>query len=149
MAAFRTPPYGRSGTTSSSPNAVSSPLNQSKELNLESVPIIKDPVIHKKPQLPRLDIGINENSRNGSLQSIPSVCITPPSSPNLSTSKRKSISGKGDSTQNANINDKCKTQLENAPSPSRSKSLDHQTNDSLDLNNVEVIDDVSINRLLM
>ena len=151
MAAFRTPAYGRTGTTPSSPNAVSSPLNQSKELNLESVPIIKDPVIKKKPMPISLEIGFrDETAKNGSIQSIPSVFVTPPSSPNLSASQRKHITSKGEPSKTSVPNEKSKSQLEPVPTmQSRSKSLDHQTHDSLDLNDVEVIDDVSINRWLM
>ena len=149
MAAFRTPAYGRAGTASSSPNVVSSPLNQSKELNLESVPIIKDPVIKKKPQPLCLEIiGKSDNGKNDGVQGIPTVFVTPPSSPKLS--QRKSISTKGEPDKTDTNNEKCKSQLEATPTmQSRSKSLDHQPHDSLDLNNVEVIDDVSINRWLM
>lgn len=152
MAAFRTPAYGRAGAASSSPNVVSSPLNQSKELNLESVPIIKDPVIKKKPQPISLEMGASkaDNAKSDGVQSIPSVFVTPPSSPNLSLSQRKNISTKGEPDKAGTSNEKCKSHLETASTmQSRSKSLDHHTHDSLDLNNVEVIDDVSINRWLM
>ena len=151
MAAFRTPAYGRAGATSSSPNSVSSPLNQSKELNLESVPIIKDPVIKKKPLSICLEKGLRDGSgKSDSSHNIPSVFVTPPSSPNLSSSQRKHISSKGEPNKSEVSNEKCNSQLQAVPTmQSRSKSLDHQTHDSLDLNNVEVIDDVSINRWLM
>ena len=150
MAAFRTPAFGRTGTAASSTNTVSSPLNQSKELNLESVPIIKDPVILNKRLSVGLEKGTLETEKNENTQSVPSVYVTPPSSPNISISKRKNISSKGESGKSVNVqSDKSIPPSDNTPMQSRSKSLDHQTNDSLDLNNVEVIDDVSINRWLM
>ena len=155
MAAFRTPPFGKNGTNATTSNVVSSPLNQSKELNLQSVPIIKDSVFNAKPnQKPATSFDTRifpekESSQNPT----PCVFVTPPQSPNISFSKRKNMSSKMETTAKnkevSPINDKCNTLLENDSLQTRSKSLDHHTNDSLDLNNVEVIDDVSINRWLM
>ena len=141
--------YGKPGNTLPSSNVVSSPLNQSRALNLESVPIIKDSVFHIKPEPSASDDGLNNDQVDVGTQNVPSVCVTPPSSPIISNSKAKYGINKGEIFKQY-IDDKNSNPSANSlPIPSRSKSLDHQANDCLDLNNVEVIDDVSINRWLM
>lgn len=158
MASFRTSnqpdgtsrsAYGKNGNTTSSSNVVSSPLNQSRALNLESVPIIKDSVFHTKPKPLCLDKGVNNTDKDENDQCVPSVYVTPPSSPIPCNAKRKNNTIKEELTKRVISNNTSNTPPDSVPMQSRSRSLDHQTNDSLDLNNVEVIDDVSINRWLM
>ena len=158
--------YGKTLNTTSSANIVSSPLNQSKALNLESVPIIKDSVFHSKPMRSDKEVNDNDksdknwcddknddknryNDKTDKNRHVPTVYLTPPSSPIPCNSKHKSNANKGELTKRAFSNNTAKRQPDSIPLQSRSKSLDHQTNDSLDLNDVEVIDDVSINRWLM